>query len=715
MSRAASERGLGTSSVIATLAMAGAFVTVGLAGTNLPTRFPELRLPILLFVAVGLAGWLVRRRPRPLAWIDYAVLGAVGVHALCAVAGRDRLGGLEASLIGLGYALLFVAMRDTGDVPRLRSAISLGVAAAAATWLLVIGIGWMLEKATWWLRTGVVPPLDSTMTFLWDSPNVPPFLFLLAIGFLPFTPSGRTRSCLTLALLIGAAMVVPLSVGRAAWLGLAVAGFLVGWSWARERSIRGLPMRLPLTVGLALFAAVGLTAVARGELDTRLVIWSQAWEIFKALPMTGGGPGSFSWLRLAHYPDYGNPLVTEHAHNFIMQTLADGGLALLLATMGIAAVYLIELKARSGPSNRMTLAVVLGFVAASQLDHVAAFNAVIAMFVCLAAWAIPSEPTLQRRTGQFRWLAIASVLAIGLVPAAVLATNARLSAEAGRQAFLEQNFAEARSHFGAAVAAAPESAGYRLQHATALRELGLNSLATEQLDVAIELSPGDPRALGARAHLEPDLNTRIDFLQRAAERAGGDPQFAVHLALALRERGELSAATEALAIAVMLDAGTLRNPNVDSRLLAGAVPVLPDVVRRYSSVARVSPSHALGDVELAMGSGADDPRVAWRAVDAAMQGQSGDARRLIAEARTVAPHVRSTYTAQEAVGGFLCDPQQLAAASAVLDIIEGDIRPGWAHWDPIYRAHGLGDYQVGDSLRITRDPPGSFVDVPPCP
>ena len=71
--------------------------------------------------------------------------------------------------------------------------------------------------------------------------------------------------------------------------------------------------------------------------------WREAYRVFKDRPLKGVGAGAFEKARLRHRTDQS---VTQHAHGWIPQTMADLGLiGLVIATLLMLAWVLAALSA----------------------------------------------------------------------------------------------------------------------------------------------------------------------------------------------------------------------------------------------------------------------------------------------------------------------------------------------------------------------------------
>jgi O-antigen ligase len=137
-----------------------------------------------------------------------------------------------------------------------------------------------------------------------------------------------------------------------------------------------------LLASLAAFPS-GLTRLLSrpqfGFFDGRLQTWSDAWTLFRRYPLCGIGSHTF-------YSEQLNPLYAErtrlgisyvpfyHAHNFLLNTLAEGGLILgvLLVVLVAAAIYGCSLILRRDPEDRfgwIAVALMALFLAVGSFEN----------------------------------------------------------------------------------------------------------------------------------------------------------------------------------------------------------------------------------------------------------------------------------------------------------------------------------------------------------
>jgi hypothetical protein len=83
--------------------------------------------------------------------------------------------------------------------------------------------------------------------------------------------------------------------------------------------------------------------------SVRARYWNEALEIFKAHPALGTGALGYETARLRYRKE---SLDVKHAHGYVVQTLADLGIAGLLVTLALLAVWLACAARATRPANR---------------------------------------------------------------------------------------------------------------------------------------------------------------------------------------------------------------------------------------------------------------------------------------------------------------------------------------------------------------------------
>jgi hypothetical protein len=187
------------------------------------------------------------------------------------------------------------------------------------------------------------------------------------------------------SLVCGAALTG--SRGPIAYGGLLTA--LGAWWWLRDRSaiareavllsVGSLAGFLAASALLAIATQAGLSpggdgawAVDRltyGALvgDARMTLWRDAMSIFVQAPWLGNGIGNYHWRSFEVTGAGTPPLPAEHAHNLILQWLADFGLPVTLVVVAILAAWLNDALRQRLEPNRWWLLGVLAIIGSHSL------------------------------------------------------------------------------------------------------------------------------------------------------------------------------------------------------------------------------------------------------------------------------------------------------------------------------------------------------------
>ena len=717
-----------------------AFAFFGVFGSELLGTYPLLRIVAQVLFVAPLAIWAVLRLRGPRTPVDWAILIGLGAMVVVSLTSHDPEGSLESLGLALAYALAFWALREAGARPRIRTAVAIAITYAFAFWLVMVSIWWIAEKVTWVGSVGTFPNLESNQVFIWGTANVFPILSLLSVAFLAWLPPGLPRRVLTVIWIVTAVVVIPLSVGRAAWGGFVVAGLAYeaicgfphvrgGARWLRERRLGSPSLALGL---VTLSAVVGILAIkgdaiVEANLADRIHIWSEAMGIFAASPLTGGGPSTYSWLRLSFVPDYTYAVPVRLTHNVFFETLADGGLVLVVAFLVLLVSFTLRaLRFRTDPRRRLTLAVLAGYAAASLLDDFSSLPAVIVAVIALAAWTVAdqtpptsaSPPAPLRTPLQLALPAVAVVLALSVLPSVVSVDRARAFAAQARADAVAGRWARATSGFETATSLYSTDAGYWLGLGLARWHADDVAGARAAYLQASDLSPGDARAWGARAALATNATDRIAWLDRASRLTITDPQYALRLGNAELAAGMRHEALLAYGIAVGID------PSLITLFDAGTATIpaseVATAARQVAAALHGGDGTVVSwDLSLALRSLPADAGPAWQAVTRALKGDLDEARLEAAAALRIDPYYGYGLPAEIAVARYTCD-------RAAYDRLSGQTpriplsRPGALAIirEHTYREDSLGDYQplTASPLPMPQPWPWSLVGAPPaCP
>jgi len=685
---------------------------------------PGLRILTQVLFGAPLVAWAALTIRGPVDRLDAAVIGSLVLYAVVAVLGRDRTEGLGTLGLVTAYAAWFLVIRRLANAD-LRRAVVLGGATGMAVTLAINAYLLLEEKASLLARFGAAP-FEGVNTFPWESVNALPVLVLLAIPFVAWLEPRPLRSALGTVVAGSALVVVPLSMGRAGWLGLGLVVLLVvGW-WARTRMPRG---RQLVVGGLATIGAVAALVVGAPRFVTaleesgRLLLWQQGMNLVGRSPLIGSGPGVYSWVRLEVPPAEADLVAVRLLHNVPLQTAADGGLLLVLGMLLAIAAWIAVVIRRStwSSSDRLGLAALIGFGVALSLDDFSYLPAITAAAVTVAGLLTPILPNA--RPGGHGWL-LPAALGVGALislPGVIGIDLARSASQEGRTAMVEDRPADAVAAFQRATAAHSESGGAWLGLGMALAYADEPGAAADAYRRATEAAPGDPRGHAALAVLVPD--GVIQSLQDAAERTTGDPAHAVQLGTELAAIGNVDDGTHAWAQALAL------RPSLLSALPFDEAGLSRDAVMTEARSILVSGLHpaafenqtALWDIGLGVGELPAGAGAAWQAVVAARSGDFDLASELADAAVADAPWVARGYQARAAVAAFACDRSTEAAALALERLARGAYQPPapepQARREFIYREASLGPSQPPDATLDSTSVrwPWSLVDRPECP
>ena len=724
---------------------------IGFFGSELLGTYPALRIAAQVLFVAPLVVWAVLRLRGPRDLLDWAVVVALGALLLVSFFSVDVQGSLESVGLALAYALTFFLMRAIGSVPRLRAAIAVAVSYALVFWLVMISIWWIQEKVAWVSVFGSVPNLESNQVFIWGTANVFPVLSLLAVPFLRWQPAGVARRVLVGIWALASVVAIPLSAGRAGWLGIVVAlaayDWLSGWrgvrsgtGWLRRRRLLVPALGAGALIGLAVvaFVALHLGQVVDSALDGRGEIWRQALALFGSDPLTGSGPSTYSWFRLTTVPDYTFPLQVRLAHSVPLLTLADGGLILAAAVVGLLVIFARAVRPFVGaPHRRTAVAVLVGFAAASCFDDFSSVPAVIAIVVTLAGWTVaePSTAVIHRDIKSpedvrgAAWIsrlalptALGVVALLAIVPV-IGVDRARMAAASAREAAVAGDWTTAAAQFSAATDAYGTDASYWLGLGLARAELGGEGPAELAYERARLLSPGDARVWAGLAAVTRDSGREVNLLEQAARRTVSNGLYAFRLGSALTDTDQV-AALRAHAIAVILDPQLLREfAMTDPTLQAKGRAVRSEAVRIVDDVgpqAARSPDAVRWDIGLIRGG--FDPAMAppWRAVALAFNGDIRAAREAASEGLRETPYDRTALLAAQAVERMACDKDRYAAISSIIGPI--NLREDETLRiirENTYREDALSSYDPPSATSLANPirpwPWGLIGDPPACP
>lgn len=566
------------------VAIVAVLVACGSVVAFLPGGFSRWTWPKLLLavgaIAVALFSPRTGRLPRWAWWVGGAGLTVLLIAAIASgdpsgLWGRwpRYTGPLVAVPVGIGAAWLGAALLGPASPRQVRRVFRDGLAVVA---ILIAAVA-LLE--TLGLRP-IASELARPGSLLGNASDqavvgvmIAAVLFAEVIG----GPGGRRR-WLTIGGLVAGLGAVTLSASRAGYAALlgALLGVMVLTVLARRRAGRepSVPRRVWAWLG-GLVGAVLVFIVANPESLRRLfvrsgladrpgdrwAIWTAALEVIAQAPWFGTGAGGFidtvpavlsaEWFRIN-----GSGTTLESPHNWVLEVLTDGGLALLavavagLVLAGRAAWRRVgEVAPDDAWLTHGGLAGSVAALAALSLYFVNAGVLVLGGVLLGSLIAVPREPrpapgrrslswrTAGQRAAVIGWalaLLVATVaeypLARGVQGDPVDAGAAFATAQALRPwdgdiaSIAAQTLAQAAQSGNPAVAGAAVAWGER-----AVGRLPRSAAALEAWAVALELSGDLPRAVEARTRMVAAVpNDAVARLNLAITLAvAGEPEAAV--------------------------------------------------------------------------------------------------------------------------------------------------------------------------------------------
>lgn len=319
-----------------------------------------LALPSLLVLGVAAGiGWRSLGRIGPARWLVAALAAWLW---WCARESPDTGLAAAALRMTLGCLVIYLLMANvvTGSRARL---LFIGLLVAGALVQTGLGIaqldgvlkgapqGWYSEQLRLWYEEGSRGRARGTYL----NPNHLCW-FLNSTGLLALSLAfaGRLRWPLRWLFALGGLLALvggALTLSRGGFLGLVVGMAVVTALALRAFAVQGWSLRLAAGLFLAILLPLGALAAlgwnrpavqARLErllVDSyRLELWKVAWREVEAAPLTGGGPGSFTYYSRLwrkgenHREDY-------HVHNDWLQSAAEYGIPGALLLLGVALAH----------------------------------------------------------------------------------------------------------------------------------------------------------------------------------------------------------------------------------------------------------------------------------------------------------------------------------------------------------------------------------------
>jgi putative inorganic carbon (hco3(-)) transporter len=373
---------------------------------------------ILLGIAVALL--LLSREPLRLPRIKIP-LGLFLLGTLISLAfSPEPLHGLPQVKKMFVFAMLLVVsstLRDLEGTDRLFESWAV-VGSGVAAWA-VVQFGVDLEKARaqhmnfyeYYLPRRITGAMSHWMTFAGQEMLV----FLVLVAFLLFAPvTKRFWAWAVCATLLGLAEL--LNETRTVWLGIAVGGIYLLWSWSRKVAVIA-----PLVIVAGMwfipgqihqrFVSIFIPSPNVDSNTFRYIMDRTGFEMVKAHPLLGIGPEEAKYHMMEWIPrDIKGPLPPgfyQHLHNVYLQYAAERGIPtmLMLVWMLLLTIYDFAVSLRGLAPGRSRerfllaagLACVLGIMVSGLFEVNLGDSEVLTAFLVVVGCgylAVPSEGTV---------------------------------------------------------------------------------------------------------------------------------------------------------------------------------------------------------------------------------------------------------------------------------------------------------------------------------
>jgi len=186
----------------------------------------------------------------------------------------------------------------------------------------------------------------------------------------------RTPLLVLFAVLPVAALLI--SGSRGGIISFLIQSLLLAWilrsSMTGKRKLAAGVMLGLIALALVFWLGIGRTARRFSNLaskdiskDTRMLIYKDAWQIFRNHPWVGTGAGTFE-IVYPHYASHYDALLVDHAHNDYLEFLSETGLVGAFFGLGFMAVLFWRASAnlrasrssRAGPRSALTRSLYAG-------------------------------------------------------------------------------------------------------------------------------------------------------------------------------------------------------------------------------------------------------------------------------------------------------------------------------------------------------------------
>jgi len=391
-----------------------------------------------LFVLAGRAAWADLQLPL-IALCPVALAALIMVQY--SLGGLPYAGPLLTAALYLVWAALLVALGAF-----LRRVFGLAAVATALAWFLVAG-GLMNALAGFLQHLQVSTVLDAVVSKsnaiyvygnLAQRNHYANHLTLALVSLVYLFARGNLGRLAVAACAAAILLALPLAGSRSVWLYLAMLLVLALWPLAGARAdavarMRGLVLgasggfvlaqwavTLPwFTSGLGVEApSERLFEVAAGMAE-RLQLWGEAWWMFVQSPLTGVGFGQFAWqhtLFQAAFPAAALLGNFNHAHNILLQLLAETGMVGVVLVVAAAVGWLAGLRGVRLTLEHWWLLGLLGVISVHSMIEMPLWYA---YFIAVAAIALGLGATrfVALKSSMLSRVALVLILAVGAINA----------------------------------------------------------------------------------------------------------------------------------------------------------------------------------------------------------------------------------------------------------------------------------------------------------
>lgn len=506
--------------VLGVLAVVAAFPTF--AGTSKWLRFLALAWalgPLIAFAFADVrAGWV-----RPVAaWAVAVPAAAATLHVLRRRWGPAAVAGIVGGAVTLAWYQGLLTWWGGGTSQGEPAWLALSWHDQSGALMAVLGVGgfaFTLTRDGWVRALGVlatVAGLSATwLTGSIVSVTAAGLSLLLVVVIAPRRePAKAVAITAAIAVVLAAAAVVAL---RPVWDSLTMPGSDGQATQPAEE------------------AAIPVAILPTNDLDARIEGWLPAVRMFVATPLTGTGPGSFTWASRPFYPDDATP--TARAHNEQFAALGEMGIVGGGAALGLTlAIFWMAFSVVRSPQRHPLAAPAAGVAMLLVLHAALGFDwdypillALLAIASGALAWSCtnpppgqpPSKPPPDAATagqGQaddlpapaYRGLTVA-VAALAIVLPVVAATGIVMMMQGGLPWSLDGRLV------AAVVAASDGDRVVAEEHLSELRTWNPGAPRLEDVEFLVAHGLGELDAVSLATQIEPARSAIPDQLRAGTQ------------------------------------------------------------------------------------------------------------------------------------------------------------------------------------------------------